>query len=314
MCFERSAKWRAETFTGRRRQKRALVVRVLTEDASRCSNGLLKLNYNLPREATTSKLSETSCAAAFGLVYGMSSSTRVTCGKIVLNRGAVMDEEISELKTAVGEGRRHNTLLWFRDEFSLLCDFLPTSDYTNKDHHLPKCVSKTSLYNEYFVQFIEAFEVYGNEHKPYSYSMWLNLWKLEFPYVTIPTCFAFSVCETCAILHDRILFATKSVDKSALKELKEIRRTHLCFISKERLHYRHNQKLAREQPEKYISLCIDGMDQAKLRSPHFAGGGIPKGLYIDTNVKIIFISLAFRFFGLVLYFAPCSTWCTLPTA
>ena len=52
-------------------------------------------------------------------------------------------------------------------------------------------------------------------------------------------------------------------DKSKLVTLKTLRRTHLSFILKERLTYREHQQLAMMEPEKYVSICIDGIDQAK---------------------------------------------------
>ena len=44
------------------------------------------------------------------------------------------NKEESEIKTAIGEARRQQTLLWMKEEFELLCDILPTSDYTKKDY------------------------------------------------------------------------------------------------------------------------------------------------------------------------------------
>ena len=117
---------------------------------------------------------------------------------------------------------------------------------------------------------------YGQEFKPFSKTRFHELWEEHFAYVTVPEHTAFSVCDICANLHDRILSSTKSKDKSMLVELRSLRRMHLKFISGERLTYREHQRLARESPEEYISIVLDGMDQAKLRGPHFAGRGIPK--------------------------------------
>ena len=122
---------------------------------------------------------------------------------------------------------------------------------------------------------------------PYSRSTFLNLWKAEFPYVTVPLVTAFSVCYTCAMIHDEVLTATKSKDKSKLNALQKLRRTHLCFIANERLAYREHQQLARDDPENFVSLCLDGMDQAKLCSPHFAGGAMPKGASASNKLFMI---------------------------
>jgi len=265
------------TFSGRRADRRSQILQILTEDSEHVDGGQRKIVYYLPAEVTVSGNAARCCAKSFCSVYGLSSKTRVIIANMVLDRAVIVDDEISEMRTAKGEGRRHTTLLWFKAEFSVLCDILPTSLYTNKDYHLPKCVSKQTMYIEYCVLFHANALEYGPDHRPYSWKVWLSLWQLKYPFVTVPKCFAFSVCSTCATLHDRILTSTKSKDKSKLVQYKEFRRIHLNFVSKERLQYRENQRLAREYPDKFVSLCIDGMDQAKLRSPHFAGGGIPKG-------------------------------------
>ena len=249
----------------------------LKEDAHRLHDGSLAINYFLPSTTTASAESETCCASAFCSLYGLSPKTRILYAAIVKRSDAVTEAEVSELRTLKGESRRQNTLLWMKNEFEVLCCILPTSDYQKKDHHLPKCVSKLSIYQEYAVTFKGLAEQFGPEYTPFSRSTFQKLWLENFPYVTVPEHFAFSVCEQCADLHDRILFATKSKDRSKLVDLKKLRRIHLDFIAGERLEYREHQRLARESPETYVSVVVDGMDQAKLRGPHFAGGGIPKG-------------------------------------
>lgn len=255
----------------------ALVVDTLKEDCQRLPTGHIKVVYNFPAEVTTEKTVVHCCGDSFCILYGMSSKTRVKYAKYVSGSVAVEDGEELEMKTAVGEARRHKCLLWMKAEFESLCDILPTSAYTAKDYHLPKCVSKISLYQQYRLEMTECEELYSDhEFQPYSKTTFYKLWKANYPYVTIPVHMAFSVCMTCAMLHDELLTATKSKDKSKLMSLKALRRTHLDFVSKERLTYRDNQRKARDQPDLYVSICIDGMDQAKLRSPHFAGGGLPK--------------------------------------
>lgn len=312
MDFQLLAAWRKARISVSRLSKKANVIEILKEDALRLADGSMKICYNLPCEVTTTGGYIRCCSVAFETLYGMSPKTRVKYASYVKVSNAIMDDEFSEMKTARGEARRHWTLLWMKREFEVLCDFLPTSDYTSKDHHLPKCVSKNSLYEEYRVQYLDEEKERGPEFKPYSRSTFTKLWKLEFPYVTIPTHTAFSVCMTCAMLHDELLTATKSKDKSKLVILKALRRTHLGFISKERLSYRQHQELSRDEPDKYLSLCIDGMDQAKLCSPHFAGGALPKGWYHTfssfprysrSSKKYVFtISLSLNFLCYMVFF------------
>ena len=250
-----------------------------------------------PAAVTTQDEPVSCCTVAFCKLYGISTKTKSKYWQIVL-RGAEIDQlEQSELRLAKNEGRRHQTLLWMKETFHLLCDILPTTDYSSKNYHLPKCMSKTTIHKEYWTEFKAKKETYGDEnYKPYSRSTFARLWIQEYSYVQIPDHMAFSVCAHCSSLHDRLISATKMRDNVLLKEVQKLRRGHLRFIGGERLTYREHQRLARDFPDEYVSVCVDGMDQAKLRSPHFAGGGVPKGLYLfislntnmnNTNVRSI---------------------------
>ena len=271
--------WRSKDVFKSSKSKKAFIVETLREDAKRENNGQLGIQYYLPTLCTSSNVFVPCCAEAFTLLYGVSSKTRIFCARTVEAGECLTEKEESEMKTAIGEARRQQTLLWMKEVFELLCDILPTSDYQKKDYHLPKCVSKASIYEECRAVFKVKEAEYGEEYKPYSRPMFSKLWSLNFSYVTVPEHMAFSVCQICADLHSRILAATKACDRIAMIELQRLRRIHLSFISNERMAYRVNQNLARDEPDKYESLCIDGMDQAKLRGPHFAGGGLPKSAY-----------------------------------
>jgi hypothetical protein len=218
---------------------------------------------------------------AFCKVYGISTKSKAKYWKVVVDGAEVDRLEQSELNLAKNEGRRHQTLLWMKETFHLLCDILPTSDYSKKNYHLPKCMSKKSIHKEYWTEFKAKKALYGDDNfSPYSRSTFAKLWLDEYSYVQIPDHMAFSVCTNCSDLHDRLITATKMRDNATLKEIQNLRKLHLRFVGGERLAYRSHQQLARDHPEQYCCLCIDGMDQAKLRSPHFAGGGIPKGTLI----------------------------------
>ena len=250
--------------------KRSIVVDMLKTDCVRDGKDNIVIKYKLPATCTFSEESETCCAKAYEVLYGMSSKTRCSYASIVKRGECVADAEESEFKTAAGEAKRQHALLWMKNEFHLICDILPTTDYTKKNYHLPKCVSKMSIFAEYKFTFLNLEQLYGEEYKPLCRSTFMKLWLKEYSYVTIPIHTAFTVCETCSNLHDRILSATKSMNKKELLELKQLRRIQLDFISEERLGYRERQYLARTSPDLYECLCMDGMDQAKLRGPHFA--------------------------------------------
>ena len=263
------------------------IIETLRESSKRASvrqqtfqNKKLKVNLEIPKECTESNKWEPVCFKGFTKLFALSTKTLSAYKGIVEQGNIAVESQDHESLSAKGEGRRQNTLLWMKDLFHLLCDIMPSPDMSKKDYHLPKCSSKDGIYEEYVLEFLELHaknDFCGSiEFKPYSKERFEALWLEHFPYVTVPVAMAFSVCDACANLHDKILSATKSKDKLMLLELKKIRREHLKFISEERMMYREHQRLAREEPDKYVCICIDGMDQSKLRSPHFAGRGIPK--------------------------------------
>jgi hypothetical protein len=223
------------------------------------------------------------CTVAFCKLYGISTKTKAAYWQIVLNGAEVDKLEQSELNLAKNEGRKQQTLLWMKDTFHLLCDILPTTDYCSKNYHLPKCMSKTTIHKEYWTEFQAKKLLYGADYKPYARTTFAKLWLEEYPYVQIPDHMAFSVCAHCSSLHDRLITATKMRDVVVLKKVQQLRREHLRFVGAERLTYRSHQQLARDEPDRYVCLTIDGMDQAKLRGPHFAGGGVPKGVFRSNS-------------------------------
>ena len=170
--------------------------------------------------------------------------------------------------------------------FHILCDILPTSDYSKKNYHLPKCLTKNAMHNEYWTEFKDKQEEFGDDYKPYHRTTFAKLWLSDFSYVQIPDHMAFSVCSHCAVLHDRLISATKQRDRATQAKIQTLRKLHLRFVAGERLTYREHQMLARDHPDLYECLCVDGMDQAKLRSPHFAGGSIPKKCVNSENTNM----------------------------
>jgi hypothetical protein len=275
-----------------RKAKKANLIETFKTDSKRLNDGSLRLQTNFPPKVTSDGLGISCCSTAFCKLYGLSSKTKSAYWKLVCEGSLLEENEAKELRTCVNEGRKQQTLLWMKDTFHILCDILPTSDYSSKNYHLPKCMTKNSLHKEYWVEFSEKQSVNDDpvvqrDFNPYSRPTFAKLWLDVFPYVQIPEHTAFSVCSHCANLHDRLITATKSRDKVMQREIQVLRKLHLRFISGERLTYRDHQNLARDYPASYVCLTVDGMDQAKLRGPHFAGGAIPKGTFIYQNSFIV---------------------------
>lgn len=281
--YMKTLDWRKERSkcNQKRTTKKANLVKTLTEDALRLQNDSLQCRTFLPAKVTKDgEGAFKCCSVSFCKLYGCSTKTKVKYWELIKHGTEIEMEEAQELKSGKNEGRRQQTLLWMKNTFHLLCDILPTSDYSAKNYHLPKCMTKQALHHEYWTEHKALQETSGagdkSEFKPYSRSTFAKLWLSNFDYVQIPEHMAFSVCEHCSTLHDRLLTATKQRDRVLMKQIGDLRKMHLRFVGNERLVYREHQRLARDHPDEHVCLCIDGMDQAKLRGPHFAGGGLPK--------------------------------------
>jgi hypothetical protein len=93
-----------------------------------------------------------------------------------------------------------------------------------------------------------------------------KLWKHEFTYIHIPKTSRFSKCNTC--------WEYKNFKQSVpIEELREASsneyRVHLDIVMEERMEYNRGRTAAISQPDEYLSLIIDGMDQNTTWVPSF---------------------------------------------
>ena len=269
-----------------RKLTKSLAIETLVQDSERQNDGSLQVVYRIPESVTKDNKSIVCCTTCFSSFTGFSSATRVKLQNTVeeqnsfavLSSTSTPDGSAGPLTTRCsesGDSRLMHCRVWMNGRFELLCNILPTSNDTAKDFHLPTCISKQSLYEEYkyAVQKMKT----NHFHGPFSLSHFFRVWRDHFSYVTVPEHQSFSVCESCAQLHDRILIALKSHNEEALVQLCRLRTSHLKLVSQERGGYAWRQQFCIENPDKGVSWAIDGFDQAKSNIPHFAGGAFPKG-------------------------------------
>ncbi|XP_063964995.1 uncharacterized protein LOC129278782 [Lytechinus pictus] len=149
-----------------------------------------------------------------------------------------------------------SSLIWL-DRFSRrFGDKLPAQDKI----HLPSCLTRASVH-QIMKEELEDLgeEVCCKEH-------FYRIWKKEMSHLTIPKVNRFSKCDICTQLKQSI---ERTNDKQARKALQQQREDHLTQQKTERMkYYKHAQK-ARQHPEKYISIIIDGMDQQSTSIPKF---------------------------------------------
>eukprot|EP00057_Strongylocentrotus_purpuratus_P029472 XP_011683946.1 PREDICTED: uncharacterized protein LOC105447505 isoform X2 [Strongylocentrotus purpuratus] len=126
--------------------------------------------------------------------------------------------------------------------------------------HLPSCLTRASVYQT----MKEEMEDHG-EHVC-SKVHFFRMWRKEMSHVTIPKVNRFSKCDVCTQLKQSI---EKTNEKEARQALHQQREDHLTLQKTERMkYYKHAQK-ARQHPDKYISIIIDGMDQKSTSIPKF---------------------------------------------
>ncbi|KAI8487260.1 hypothetical protein Bbelb_350580 [Branchiostoma belcheri] len=81
-------------------------------------------------------------------------------------------------------------------------------------------------------------------------------------------CSLFTKCTICVRLERKLAKARDQVKRKAIKLERD---QHDARQMAERTSYYHRREISRKEPEKYLSLIIDGMDQAKTFLPHFIG-------------------------------------------
>ncbi|CAH1271076.1 LAMB1 [Branchiostoma lanceolatum] len=92
------------------------------------------------------------------------------------------------------------------------------------------------------------------------------MWKKEFPNLKIPRKTRFTKCTECDTLR-KLLKSAKT--KEDIKEVQDRRTAHFGLQNSARQKYYKHIKKARNQPENYLSIIIDSMDQNKSAIPQF---------------------------------------------
>ena len=76
----------------------------------------------------------------------------------------------------------------------------------------------------------------------------------------------FAKCDQCSVHRERM---SKTRDPAERKKLKAIQALHLERVRRERLSYAVRQRLSHSDPDRYLSVIIDGADSSPYMIPHF---------------------------------------------
>ncbi|CAC5414125.1 Fibrinogen-like protein A,Ryncolin-4,Fibrinogen C domain-containing protein 1-A,Ficolin-1-A,Ficolin-2,Ficolin-1,Fibrinogen C domain-containing protein 1-B,Fibrinogen C domain-containing protein 1 [Mytilus coruscus] len=194
------------------------------------------------------------CVIAFLTVIGMPLSTYYTLRKryklgekVIGRQGKRKDQQMSATQTAT---------IWLHDYANKFAEKQP--DKTRL--HLPPCLTKASLYEMYK----DDMEEHAEQTISLSHFYWM--WRNCVSYVSIPANSRLSKCNICTQIKTKMV---ETKDQNARMELKRTREQHLLKQSLERRKYYKHAHKARQHPDKYMSIIIDGMDQSKTEIPNF---------------------------------------------
>ncbi|XP_063439429.1 uncharacterized protein LOC134720824 isoform X3 [Mytilus trossulus] len=195
------------------------------------------------------------CLSAFLLVLGIPKSTYYSIqkkfydGSVVINK---IGNRLGRMKAS-----SQSAMTWLHMYAIQFGEKLPNQEKI----HLPPCVTKKSIYSE-----MVEYQHDKGEPEVISMSHFMLLWRTCLCHIAIPKVSRFSKCNKCIKIKTK-LSSTRS--KTKKQELQRRREKHLKQQNMERRkYYKHIQK-AKEQPEKYLSVIIDSMDQSKTQLPHF---------------------------------------------
>lgn len=149
------------------------------------------------------------------------------------------------------------------DFFTTLGDFQPDSGQI----HLPP-MDQQDVYNECKQELDE---------KCVSPSHFGHIWHREFNDVVIPEKQRLGKCEQCEDFHEQIISSRDPREREAIKQR---RVQHIKFVRRERLVYHRWRKRCKDEPEKYMCVILDGMDQNKTNLPSFNTGESPDGITV----------------------------------
>ncbi|XP_066304363.1 uncharacterized protein [Branchiostoma lanceolatum] len=127
---------------------------------------------------------------------------------------------------------------------------------------LPFKTRKVDIFNAYTEHCEARMETYC------CLQSFLNMWSKFYPHVFIKKCSLFTKCTICVRLGRKL---SKTRDPLKRRAIKKEREKHDDRQMEERASYYRRREAAKRNPDQYLSLIVDGMDQAKTFLPHFVG-------------------------------------------
>lgn len=128
---------------------------------------------------------------------------------------------------------------------------------------------------------LTLFRVFGHAHPDISYTTFERAWHLpECRKIRIRRWNMFPACSDCSLLERELKIYRGNEAK--ITEIRDKIVSHEALYRGEKQLYRDRTRLAMEQPDKYMSVIIDGADQADFDIPNLA----KKAKFMENRKKI----------------------------
>lgn len=125
---------------------------------------------------------------------------------------------------------------------------------------MPLIVTKTHLYKIYVESLQETYP--GTTNMPVAKSTFISKFPVEFKHVIFPRELTLGVCDTCSQAKEQM--ANKKASSITRRHYKERLQEHVILVTGEKKVYTANQIKAENEPERYMSIIMDGASDAIL--------------------------------------------------
>lgn len=160
-------------------------------------------------------------------------------------------DAVSEIVEFLGENMPHLSRKNKKGELDLPVILLPSSLYPKKTDLLADLIARTKLPSEVKIQFFR------------------KLWRRYFPNVLLKSWSPFAKCDVCTKFRSQLLKLSRNEDREALRPVKEAQKNHRDLVKFSRERFTDREQLARDHPDDFLYIIIDGMDCKKAQSPRF---------------------------------------------
>ncbi|CAG2224641.1 unnamed protein product [Mytilus edulis] len=166
-----------------------------------------------------------------------------------------------------------NALIWLEEYATFRADRMPDSQTAL----LPYGTRRIRIYEQYHQE--------NEKETQLKRSSFMLMWSKYLPHLKIKQTNSFSKCTTCTSIERQLEMEHDHVKRAKLMKL---RAEHNDGQMAERKYYYSKRKQAVDSSSEYLSLIVDGMDQAKTALPHFVGrtakdNKLPPILYLQAD-------------------------------